>query len=106
MLERQNDYALDYYLRGEAGELMRRAAQQELYRRGQESVAVREIGRDILQVLDEAATVIAKRHSDEWGGWIGYLLEALDNEADPVQFSEVLRDLRNSIAGRLDRGSW
>ena len=37
MLERYNEVALDYYLRGEGGESMRREAEQELYRRGQQS---------------------------------------------------------------------
>ena len=38
-----NDYGLDYYLRGEAGELARREAQQELYRRGHLSSSVEEM---------------------------------------------------------------
>ena len=39
-MELLNQYALDHYLRGEGGELARKQAQQELYRRGQESVTI------------------------------------------------------------------
>jgi hypothetical protein len=35
-LSRLNDYALDGYLRGEHGELMRREAQQVLYEQGRQ----------------------------------------------------------------------
>jgi hypothetical protein len=42
MLERYNEVALDYYLRGEGGESMRREAEQELYRRGQQSFRMTE----------------------------------------------------------------
>lgn len=35
MFEQLNKIALDHYLRGEGGELMRREAEAELYRRGQ-----------------------------------------------------------------------
>ncbi len=38
MLENLNQPALDFYLRGEGGALLQMEAQQELYRRGQESV--------------------------------------------------------------------
>lgn len=37
-MQNLNDYALDYFLRGKGGELARLQAQQELFRRGQESV--------------------------------------------------------------------
>jgi hypothetical protein len=37
-----NEYALDGYLRGEHGELMRQVAGQELYERGQRGAAMTE----------------------------------------------------------------
>lgn len=39
---RLNEYGLDHYLRGEAGELARREAQQELWERGQRAAEVSE----------------------------------------------------------------
>ncbi len=41
-MRRLNRDALDYYLRGEGGELARREAEQELWERGQRSVTMTE----------------------------------------------------------------
>lgn len=43
MLQKLNRDALDYYLRGNAGELMRREAEQELYERGRKSTSEQEM---------------------------------------------------------------
>jgi len=51
-----NQYALDGYLHGEHGELMRREAEQELYRRGQASATMTE--REMIEHLKALGYVV------------------------------------------------
>lgn len=64
MLERYNETALDYYLSGRGGETMRREAEQELYRRGQQSSRMSE--EEMIEHLES----------------LGYLVIAPDDEAN------------------------
>ena len=62
---------------------------------------------DIVQDLAQALPEI-----DKWGGWVAYLLEALEVEAmdldpdHPAQFEALLSDLAGAIADRLKMGRW
>ena len=47
-LSRYNDWALESYLRGEHGEILRREAQQVLYERGRNSTDLSNFDDDVL----------------------------------------------------------
>ncbi len=57
-MQNLNDYALDYFLRGNGGELARLQAQQELFRRGQESAEKSE--EDVVAELRRRGYVVFK----------------------------------------------
>ncbi len=59
-MSRLNRDALDYYLRGEGGELARREAQQELYRRGQASISEQEM----IEILRQKGYVVFHESDD------------------------------------------
>ena len=59
-----NDIAIDYYLSGKGGEIMRRMAEQELYERGKQSASNSE-NETIRELLDYIAR--AKQWFDDFG---------------------------------------
>jgi hypothetical protein len=71
---------------------------------------------ELLEMLDKAADGIAQRDTEEWAGWITYLLEALDSGLDgaPVSFvkqhkadvARTLERVRADITTRLESGRW
>lgn len=54
-------------------------------------------GLTIMDALKHAATLIQTRSSGCWPGWVIYLLETLQDHADPAAFQQVLKDLRRDL---------
>ena len=46
------------------------------------------------------------RPAEQWAGWVGYLLEALDEHAQAADFEDVLRGVQESTTTRLEAGLW
>jgi hypothetical protein len=65
-LSELNEYALDRYLRGEAGEEMRRVAQQELWERGQ-AAAEPMTEEEMVEELKQRGYVVLKPRQDHDG---------------------------------------
>jgi hypothetical protein len=64
----------------------------------------------IRDVVGDAAQLVAARPVDEWGQWIGYLMEALDAEAHEREqdgaYRLVLATVIDDVKARLDAGRW
>jgi hypothetical protein len=65
---------------------------------------------DLVAALDRAADLVATLPMFQWGGWVTYLCEALDNYAHERDQSDacesVLKAVRRDIDTRLDTGEW
>ena len=67
---------------------------------------------DLMESLTQAASEIADLEPDpnDWAGWITYILEALQVEAEkdrrPAAFETMLPSLRDAIIYRIDGGKW
>ena len=62
---------------------------------------------ELLKQLDAIVTTIAESEDPvTWSCWLGYILEAMENEADEHKYSDFLRRLRSAITARLDTGRW
>ena len=67
---------------------------------------------DLMESLGQAASEIADLELDpnDWTGWITYLLEALQVEAEkdskPAAFETMLPDLRDALITRIESGKW
>jgi hypothetical protein len=60
--------------------------------------------RRVMKAMDEAAYQTRRLREDQWAGWAAYLLERLDEVADPD--GDFLTAVRDSINARLEEGSW
>ena len=61
---------------------------------------------EIQRAMERAAELLATRPAVQWAGWVGYLLEALDDHAQAANFEDVLRGVHESITIRLGVGQW
>lgn len=62
---------------------------------------------ELLKQLDAIVTTIAESEDPvTWLCWLGYILEAMEDEADGEKYSDFLRRLRSAITVRLDTGRW
>ena len=61
---------------------------------------------DIQTTLDSTAATLAQTDVTTWGGWLTYLLEALDLAASDDDFRTTLTNLQRYIDLRLNTGSW
>jgi len=65
-----------------------------------------------LSVLQAAMEMVMRALAafpvEQWGGWVTYLLEALeaDGGASEEEFRQVLEGVREGITTRLDQGLW
>ena len=67
---------------------------------------------DLMESITQTASEIAdlEPEPNDWAGWITYLLEALQVEAEkdskPAAFENMLPILRDSLDTRIDGGRW
>jgi hypothetical protein len=59
-----------------------------------------------LDALDRAAEALLKRYPEEWGGFVCYILEALQDHCPPQDYEAFLADLQGDITTRLEEGMW
>jgi hypothetical protein len=62
---------------------------------------------ELLKQLDAIVTTIAESEDPvTWSCWLGYILEAMEDEANEEKYTDFLRRLRSAITARLDTGRW
>ena len=67
---------------------------------------------DLMDALTQTASEIAdlEPEPNDWAGWITYLLEALQVEAEkdskPAAFETMLPTLRDALITRIEGGKW
>ena len=67
---------------------------------------------DLMEALTQTASEIAdlEPEPNDWAGWITYLLEALQVEAEkdskPAAFETMLPTLRDALKTRIEGGRW
>lgn len=61
---------------------------------------------EILRALDKAAEALTHRHIGEWSCFVCYILESLQEEAEPEAYEAFLTDLQADITARLLAGKW
>lgn len=57
----------------------------------------------IMDALRNTASLVRTKNTGHWAGWIIYLIEALQEHADPDSFKNVLLDLRQDINTALSK---
>jgi hypothetical protein len=61
---------------------------------------------ELVRDCETAARTIAELPVYGWPGWVAYVLEVLDGEADDAEYRQVLERLRVAITTRLEAGRW
>ncbi len=67
---------------------------------------------DLMELLSDTANEIADVEPEpgDWSGWIAYLLESLQEQADKDfkrgEYETMLETLRDDLITRIDRGKW
>ena len=61
---------------------------------------------EIRAKLETAARAVATLPPGKWGGWVVYLLEALQDNAGEGDYSAMLAGVAGDIDGRLEVGRW
>ena len=67
---------------------------------------------DLMEALSQTASEIADLEPDpnDWAGWITYLLESLQVEAEkdskPAAFEAMLPTLRDALIARIETHKW
>jgi hypothetical protein len=60
--------------------------------------------------MHTAAMALAHLPPDEWAGWVGYLLQMLEEvaktDATPADVESALEDLLALVAARREHGAW
>lgn len=56
--------------------------------------------------LNRTADAISGWPAEQWGGWVVYLLEALQHKSDPELYNGFLERLHDHIGDRLRDGEW
>ena len=59
-----------------------------------------------MNILHDAATRISHTHRSRWAGWITYILEVLQDHAEPAAYGKMLAEVGLAIAVWELEGSW
>lgn len=62
-------------------------------------------GLTVMDTLQDAAKVLRAKTTGHWSGWILYLLELLQEHADPTAFMEVLLHLQADLHNTLSHAT-
>jgi hypothetical protein len=61
---------------------------------------------ELMNELHDAATSIAREPHSRRAGWVTYILEVLQDDADPQEYEAMLRSVKVDIETRLQVGRW
>lgn len=62
---------------------------------------------DVTKAVEEAAEAISTLHTQEWAGWVTYLMKSLDERHPPEEIMrENLETIRSDIEARLRDDRW
>ena len=61
---------------------------------------------DVQAGVETAAQAIAELPADQWGGWVIYLLEALQDKGTVKEYTEFLETLQGEIGGWHESARW
>ena len=65
-----------------------------------------DVSHDVSASLNQIADRMAEHPAHQWSGWSIHLLRALDGRAGDDEYRATLKAIRDSIANRLDTGTW
>lgn len=58
------------------------------------------------QGLNRTADAISGQPSEQWAGWVIYMLEALQGKSDPQTYEAFLEQLHMHVSDRIEEGEW